>query len=158
MVTTTEGFVRRPRITPPRTPGGEVNIQAPPDVPRVVPGGLLMKLLPVVMVVAVVGMVALMVVTGGRNILTNPLFMMFPLMMLMSMFGMIAAVGRGVGKRAGELNEERKDYFRYLGQLRGQFRPEIRAGARYIAPHGFLQSFGQGFWHDVFLAAGGSQV
>ena len=29
-----------------------------------------------------------MVVTGGRNILTNPLFMMFPLMMLMSMFGM----------------------------------------------------------------------
>ena len=120
MVTTTEGFVRRPRITPPRTPGGEVNIQAPPDVPRVVPGGLLMKLLPVVMVVAVVGMVALMVVTGGRNILTNPLFMMFPLMMLMSMFGMFAAGGRGGGKRAGELNEERKDYFRYLGQLRGQ--------------------------------------
>lgn len=118
MVTTTEGFVRRPRITPPRTPGGEVNIQAPPDVPRVVPGNLLMKLLPIVMIVAVVGMIALMFVTGGRNILSNPLFMMFPLMMLMSMFGMFAAGGRGGGKRAGELNEERKDYFRYLGQMR----------------------------------------
>ncbi|VFA90314.1 Type VII secretion system protein EccCa1 [Gordonia paraffinivorans] len=101
-------------------PGGEVNIQAPPDVPRVVPGNLLVKLLPVVMIVAVVGMIALMMVTGGRNILTNPLFMMFPLMMLMSMFGMFAAGGRGGGKRAAELNEERKDYFRYLGQLRGQ--------------------------------------
>ncbi|TSD96907.1 type VII secretion protein EccCa [Gordonia rubripertincta] len=120
MVTTTEGFVRRPRITPPRMPGGEVNIQAPPDVPRVVPGNLLVKLLPVVMIVAVVGMIALMMVTGGRNILTNPLFMMFPLMMLMSMFGMFAAGGRSGGKRAAELNEERKDYFRYLGQLRGQ--------------------------------------
>ncbi|MBY4574118.1 type VII secretion protein EccC [Gordonia paraffinivorans] len=120
MVATTEGFVRRPRVTPPRMPGGEVNIQAPPDVPRVVPGNLLVKLLPVVMIVAVVGMIALMMVTGGRNILTNPLFMMFPLMMLMSMFGMFAAGGRGGGKRAAELNEERKDYFRYLGQLRGQ--------------------------------------
>ncbi|MGC4934194.1 type VII secretion protein EccCa [Gordonia sp. DT30] len=119
-MTTTDGFVRRPRITPPRTPGGELNIQSPPDVPRVVPGGLLLKLLPVVMVVAVVGMLAMMFATGGRNILTNPLFMMFPLMMLMSMFGMFAAGGRGGGKKAGELNEERKDYFRYLAGLRAQ--------------------------------------
>ncbi|WP_124707756.1 type VII secretion protein EccCa [Gordonia insulae] len=120
MVATTEGFVRRPRITPPRTPGGELNIAPPPDVPRVVPGNMLMKLLPVVMVVAVVGMIAMMFATGGRNILANPLFMMFPLMMLMSMFGMFAAGGRGGGKRAAELNEERKDYFRYLGQTRAQ--------------------------------------
>lgn len=126
-MTTTEGFVRRPRITPPRTPGGELNIQAPPDVPRVVPGNMLMKLLPVVMVVAVVGMIAMMFATGGRNILSNPLFMMFPLMMLMSMFGMFAAGGRGGGKRAAELNEERKDYFRYLGQLRGQVLDTVEA-------------------------------
>ncbi|GAA3726632.1 type VII secretion protein EccCa [Gordonia hankookensis] len=120
MVATTEGFVRRPRITPPRTPGGELNIAPPPDVPRVVPGNMLTKMLPVVMVVAVVGMIAMMFATGGRNILSNPLFMMFPLMMLMSMFGMFAAGGRGGGKRAAELNEERKDYFRYLGQTRTQ--------------------------------------
>ncbi|MDL9938331.1 type VII secretion protein EccCa [Gordonia sp. ABSL1-1] len=120
MVTTTDGFVRRPRITPPRTPGGEVNLQAPPEVPRVVPGNLLLKLLPIVMVVAVIGMVALMFATGGSGMLANPLFMMFPLMMLMSMFGMFAAGGRGGGKRAAELNEERKDYFRYLGQTREQ--------------------------------------
>ncbi|MGW0037103.1 type VII secretion protein EccCa [Gordonia sp. NPDC003376] len=126
-MTTTEGFVRRPRITPPRTPGGELNIAPPPDVPRVVPGGLLMKMLPVVMIVAVVGMLAMMFATGGRNILSNPLFMMFPLMMLMSMFGMFAAGGRGGGKRAAELNEERKDYFRYLGQLRDEVADTARA-------------------------------
>ncbi|RPA12151.1 type VII secretion protein EccCa [Gordonia sp. OPL2] len=128
MVTTTEGFVRRPRITPPRTPGGELNLQPPPDVPRVVPGNMLVKMLPVVMVVAVVGMIAMMFATGGRNILSNPLFMMFPLMMLMSMFGMFAAGGgRGGGKRAAELNEERKDYFRYLGQTREQVLETVEA-------------------------------
>ncbi|WP_076477403.1 type VII secretion protein EccCa [Williamsia sterculiae] len=115
---TTEGFVRRPRISPPRTPGGELNVQPPPEVPRVVPGNMLMKLLPLVMVVAVVGMIALLFLNGGRNVLSNPLFLMFPLMMLMSMVGMFAGGGRGGGKRAAELNEERKDYFRYLGQIR----------------------------------------
>lgn len=125
LVSTTEGFVRRARIAAPRTPGGELSIAPPPDVPRVVPGNLLMKLLPVVMIVAVIGMLALMFATGGRNILSNPLFMMFPLMMLMSMFGMFAASGRGGGKRAAELNEERKDYFRYLGQLREQVRDTV---------------------------------
>ncbi|MGK9270261.1 type VII secretion protein EccCa [Williamsia muralis] len=117
---TTEGFVRRARVPAPRAPGGEVNIQVPPDVPRVVPGSLLMKMMPVVMVVAVVGMISMMVVTGGRNMLSNPLFMMFPMMMLMSMFGMYAGSGNRGGKRAAELNEERKDYFRYLCQVRDE--------------------------------------
>lgn len=126
-VVTTEGFVRRPRIAAPQIPGGEVDIQAPPEVPRVVPGNVLMRLLPIVMVVAVVGMLALMFVTGGRSILSNPLFMMFPLMMLMSMFGMVASGGRGGGKRAAELNEDRKDYFRYLGQLRSQVADTVTA-------------------------------
>lgn len=127
LAVTTEGFVRRARITPPRTPGGELAIAPPPDVPRVVPGGMLMKLLPVVMIVAVIGMIAMMFATGGRSILSNPLFMMFPLMMVMSMMGMFAAGGRGGGKRAAELNEERKDYFRYLGQLRTQVLDTVEA-------------------------------
>ncbi|MFT4127438.1 MAG: type VII secretion protein EccCa, partial [Gordonia sp. (in: high G+C Gram-positive bacteria)] len=126
-MSSTEGFVRRPRITPPRAPGGELNIQAPPDIPRVVPGGLVMKLLPVVMVVAMLGMVGLLFATGGRSILSNPLFLMFPMMMVMSMVGMFAAGGRGGGKRAAELDEERKDYFRYLGSLRTQVDDTARA-------------------------------
>ncbi|MBF6351419.1 type VII secretion protein EccCa [Nocardia flavorosea] len=114
-----EGFVRQARIAPPRAPGGDLVLNPPPELPRPVPGKLLMKLLPVVMIVAVVGMIALMFATGGRGVLSNPLMMMFPMMMLISVVGMFAGgMGRGGAKGAAELNEDRKDYFRYLSQLR----------------------------------------
>lgn len=115
----TEGFVRRLRVAPPRMPGGEVNLQPPPDVPRVLPGKLFMKLMPLVMVVAVVGMIALMVTVGGRDLTRNPMFLMYPMMMVMAMVGMLTGgVGGRSGKAAAELNEERKDYFSYLAALR----------------------------------------
>ncbi|QIS17819.1 type VII secretion protein EccCa [Nocardia terpenica] len=118
----TEGFVRRPRIAPPRSPGGEVALTPPPEASRAVPMPLLLKLMPVVMIVAVVGMLAMMVMMG-RQIFANPMTMMFPMMMIMSMVGMFAGFGRGGGpKSAGELNEERKDYFRYLEQIRRDVR------------------------------------
>ncbi|BBY46752.1 putative FtsK/SpoIIIE family protein (plasmid) [Mycolicibacterium arabiense] len=100
-------------------PGGEVTLQAPPEVSRVVPGSLLTKLMPVVMIVAVVGMIALMVTVGGRDLTRNPTFLIFPMMMVMSMAGMFASGGGRGGKAAAELNEERKDYFSYLADLRG---------------------------------------
>ncbi|MFB8002185.1 type VII secretion protein EccCa [Nocardia sp. NPDC056000] len=116
----TEGFVRRPRIAPPRAPGGEMALTPPPEIPRAVPGNLLSKLMPVVMVVAMVGMIAMMAMMG-RSILTNPMMMMFPMMMIMSMAGMFMGQRSGA-KSAGELNEERKDYFRYLDQTRREVR------------------------------------
>lgn len=114
----TQGFVRRTRVPVPRMPGGEVNLQAPPEVPRVVPGNLFMRLLPVVMVVAVIGMIALMFSVGGRAMASNPMMMMFPMMMVLSMVGMFMGGAGRTGKAAAELNEERKDYFRYLANLR----------------------------------------
>jgi len=119
---TTEGFVRRPRIAPPAMPGGDVPIQAPPEVPRVIPPNVLARMMPVVMVVAVIGMVALMIATGGKSLLSNPLMLMFPMMMLMSMIGMFAGRGSTGGKKAAELNEDRKDYLRYLSQTRIEVR------------------------------------
>lgn len=113
-----DGFVRRQRISPPRMPGGEVNLQPPPEVPRVIPGNLLMKLMPFMMIVAVVGMIALMVTVGGRDMTKNPMFLIFPMMMIMSMAGMFMGGGQRQGKAAAELNEERKDYFSYLAGLR----------------------------------------
>ncbi|WP_329412284.1 type VII secretion protein EccCa [Nocardia vinacea] len=119
---TTEGFVRRPRIAPPRPPGGDITLSAPPEVARPIPAPLLVKLMPVVMVVAVVGMIAMMAMMG-RSLLSNPFMMMFPLMMIMSMVGMMAGLrGSGGQKRPAELNEERKDYFRYLDQIRKDVR------------------------------------
>ncbi|MGA9871143.1 MAG: type VII secretion protein EccCa [Rhodococcus sp. (in: high G+C Gram-positive bacteria)] len=109
-------FVRGARRAVPRTPGGEVSLQAPPEIPRVVPGNLLTKLMPVVMVAAMVGMVALMFTSGMA---ANPMMLMFPAMMVVSMLGMVAGGGRGGGARTAEANEDRKDYLRYLDQLRG---------------------------------------
>ena len=115
----TQGFVRRLRVAPPRMPGGEVNLQAPPEVPRVIPGKLFMKLMPFVMIVAVVGMIALMVTVGGRDLTRNPMFLIYPMMMMMAMVGMLTGgIGGRSGKAAAELNEERKDYFSYLAALR----------------------------------------
>ncbi|MEZ0363597.1 type VII secretion protein EccCa [Mycobacterium sp. pUA109] len=116
----TEPFPRRLRVSLPRMPGGEVNLQPPPEVPRVIPGNLLMKLMPFVMIVAVVGMIALMVTVGGRDLTKNPMFLVFPMMMIMSMAGMFMGGGGRQGKAAAELNEERKDYFSYLANLRDE--------------------------------------
>ncbi|MFE3188684.1 type VII secretion protein EccCa [Nocardia sp. NPDC059240] len=116
----TEGFVRRPRIAPPRAPGGEMALTAPPEIPRAVSAPLMQKLMPVVMIVAMIGMMAMMAMMG-RSMLTNPYMMMMPLMMLMGMGGMLMGQ-RGSGKSAAELNEERKDYFRYLDQTRREVR------------------------------------
>ncbi|WP_415651019.1 hypothetical protein, partial [Rhodococcus qingshengii] len=38
-------FARRARRESPRTPGGEVTLQPPPEIPRVTPGNLLTKLI-----------------------------------------------------------------------------------------------------------------
>ncbi|MBB5167567.1 type VII secretion protein EccCa [Mycobacterium sp. AZCC_0083] len=113
-----QGFVRRLRVAPPRMPGGEVSLQAPPEVPRIISGNLLMKLMPIVMLVAVIGIIALMVTLGGRDLTSNPMFLIFPVMMLMSMAGMFMGGAGKPGKAAAELNEERKDFFSYLANLR----------------------------------------
>jgi DNA segregation ATPase FtsK/SpoIIIE, S-DNA-T family len=99
-------------------PGGEVSLQSPPEVPRVIPGNVLMRMMPFVMIVAVVGMIALMVTVGGRDLTKNPMFLIFPMMMIMSMAGMFMGGGGRAGKASAELNEERKDYFSYLANLR----------------------------------------
>ncbi|MGV9735993.1 type VII secretion protein EccCa [Rhodococcus aetherivorans] len=108
-------FVRRPRREVPRVPAGEVRMQAPPEIPRSSPGNLLAKLLPVVMVAAMIGMVALMF---GSGMARSPMSLVFPLMMIVSMVGMLAGGGRGGGAKAAEADEDRKDYLRYLDQLR----------------------------------------
>lgn len=107
-------FSRKTRSEVPRVPGGEVNLQAPPEIPKIVPGNLLTKLLPLVMVVAMLGMVALMFTSGMAS---NPMTLLFPVMMVVSMLGMLAG-GRGGTARSAEANEDRKDYLRYLDQLR----------------------------------------
>ncbi|WP_341257831.1 hypothetical protein [Gordonia malaquae] len=123
----TIGHRRRPRAARPVVPVSDLQIAPPPELARAVPQSLLLRLLPAVMVVAVIGMISMMAVTGGRTAFANPLFLMFPLMMLMSMVGMVASGGRGGPARAAEVNEDRKDYLRHLTQVRSRADTVMRA-------------------------------
>lgn len=100
-----------------------------------VPGNIVQKLLPVVMIVAVLGMVAFLFTSEGTR--DNPIFLLFPIMMLVSTIGMFAGGGRGGGQRKAEMNEDRKDYLRYLGQMRERARQaaeEQRAALEWSHP------------------------
>jgi DNA segregation ATPase FtsK/SpoIIIE, S-DNA-T family len=113
-------FKRLPRLAAPRRPGGEVHLEPPPEVPRVIPGNIVMKLLPGVMIVGSLGMMAFMFTAGGGP---NPTSIMMGGMMLMGSVGMVAGgAGRGGGAKKAEMNEDRKDYLRYLGQMRERAR------------------------------------
>jgi len=127
-------FRRSPRLAAPKMPGGEVHLEPPPEVPRVIPGNIVQKTLPAVMIVAVLGMVAYAFTTGDGK--SNPLFLMFPIMMVVSTVGMFAGGGRG-GQAKAEMNEDRKDYLRYLGQMRERAREaaqEQRAALEWSHP------------------------
>ncbi|HEX6357050.1 type VII secretion protein EccCa [Actinophytocola sp.] len=128
-------FKRSPRLAAPRQPGGEVHLEPPPEVPRVIPGNILMKLMPAVMVVAMLGMMALMFTAGGA-LGRNPVTLLFPMMMMFSMVGMFGQ-NRGGGQKKAEMNEDRKDYLRYLGQMRDRAREaslDQRAALEWVHP------------------------
>ncbi|MEJ2868323.1 type VII secretion protein EccCa [Actinomycetospora sp. OC33-EN08] len=122
---------RGPRGPAPVVPGGELAIEAPPEEPRIVPAGLLGRLLPLVMVLASVGFV---VVLG----IDNPTSWLFGGMIALSTLGMVAGgFSRGGAARRAEADAERADYLRYLAQLRRRTRSiaaEQRAGLAWTHP------------------------
>ena len=104
--------VARPHreLQPP--PASELALQAPPEPEKVVPGGILMRLLPLVMLAGSLGFI---VVLGVRN----PTSWLFGGMFAISTLGMMATGGgRGGAARASTIDEGRRDYLRYLGQMR----------------------------------------
>ncbi|HJT91519.1 MAG TPA: type VII secretion protein EccCa, partial [Mycobacterium sp.] len=105
-------FTREPRLPAPPIRTGEIALEAPPEVPKAVPANPLARLLPVAMIVATIGMMALYVTSGGAA-MRNPMFMFFPAMMLMSVVGTLAFSARGTNRTA-EINEDRRDYLRYI--------------------------------------------
>ncbi|MBQ6641496.1 MAG: type VII secretion protein EccCa [Saccharopolyspora sp.] len=126
-------FKRMPRLAAPRPPGGEVHLEPPPEIPRVIPGNIVQKVLPGVMIVASLGMMAFML----QRAKDNPMMMMMPMMMLVSTVGMMAGGGREGGQKKAEMNEDRKDYLRYLGQMRERAREaadEQRLAREWVHP------------------------
>ena len=107
-------FLSEKRLPAPSVPDGEVHIRRPPEVPVAEPAGPLARLLPVVMLVAVGGMVVLYLNSpsgSGASASRNPMYLIFPVMMVVSVLGTLAHTARG---RTAELNAGRRDYLRYL--------------------------------------------
>lgn len=99
----------REREPAPPLPSGQLVAEAVPEAVKPQPVPLLRALMPVIMIVAVVAMVGLMVLSGGS---LNPMMMVFPLMMGMSMLMMFSP-------QPGEDTDElRRTYLRHLGSLR----------------------------------------
>ncbi|MDT5067590.1 MAG: segregation ATPase FtsK/SpoIIIE, family [Mycobacterium sp.] len=106
-------FVCAPRLAAPQLDDGDIVVDAPPEVPRPAPANPLTWLMPAAMLVAALGM-ALLYFTSGTS--RSPMFMLFPVMMLVSVVGSLAYGARGT-RRTGELDQDRREYLRYLDAL-----------------------------------------
>lgn len=93
---------------------GHLVVRNPPDPPAQTPVNPLARLMPLAMLVAMVGMVALYLNAAPTP--RNPMFMLFPAMMVLSLIGTLAYGGRGNGRNA-ELDQQRAVYLRYLDDL-----------------------------------------
>ncbi|GGL56149.1 type VII secretion protein EccCa [Planomonospora parontospora] len=112
--------VRRPeRRPPPKPPRGEILLESPPEIPEVQSQGFagVMTYLPMLAGGAAMG---LMFTAGGN---TNPVMYVASGLFALSMVGMtMGQLGRQAGERKSRLNGLRRDYFRYLSQVRKRVR------------------------------------
>lgn len=121
---------RGPRLTP-----GEINVTPPDDLGVEIPPSGIQKILPYVMGGGMLGMIAIMIFTGIRQL--SPYMLMMPLMMVMGTVGFMAGGGPG-GKKVPEINADRKEYLRYLAGLRTRVTSSASAQVaffNYHAPH-----------------------
>ncbi|MDN5857734.1 MAG: type VII secretion protein EccCa [Pseudonocardia sp.] len=117
--------LRRPARKQPSPPSGELVLEPPPEPERVVPPSMLARLMPLMMLVGAVAFIAM----GPQN----PMNWMFGGMFALSTVGMLATgAGRGGGSRTADIDEDRRDYLRYLDNVRARVR-EIAARQRATA-------------------------
>jgi len=126
-------FEARRRLPSPVTRKGSISIEAPPELPRVIPPSLLRRALPVVIVLLIVGMIVAMVATGMRLISPQTLF--FPFVLLLAATAFFR--GGDNKSRTEEVDAERADYLRYLSVVRDNIRGQAaaqRAAAEWSHP------------------------
>ncbi|GAA4217833.1 type VII secretion protein EccCa [Actinocatenispora rupis] len=125
-------------------PKGELALEAPPEVPEQLPRGVgqLLMLLPML---AGAGAMA-MLYTGRGGTLSYVAGGLFGVSMLGMFFGSMSGLGQD---RAAQLDAERRDYLRYLGQMRRRAR---RAAAQQRAALIWAHPAPDALWS---VAAGG---
>lgn len=102
-------------VAPPRISRDEIEVPAPKEIEEGEPASKLRTIgVPALMVVVLAGMVALMLRSGRFN----PMFLMFPLIMLMGMGSMMFGQSGGGGTSRAQLLSDRKAQTRGLGTTR----------------------------------------
>ncbi|WP_390624208.1 hypothetical protein [Fodinicola feengrottensis] len=99
-------------------PRGEILLESPPELPEVLPKGLgrLLMILP-----AIAGVGAVAFLYAGRG--GGPVTYIAGGLLGVSMIGaFLGGAGGGGAQEKAELNAERRDYMRYLAQIRRQVR------------------------------------
>jgi hypothetical protein len=116
---TTRPFVPSAREPAPEAGGGKIAVDAPIAAPVPPPRSIWAIVLPIGLIVGVVGFIVAMYVSGQRSLANG--FVIFPLIMLMSMGGMLFR-GRGAAQRMpwSQLEQYRREYFARLDEVRGE--------------------------------------
>lgn len=123
----TPNIKKGPRLTP-----GEINVTPPDDLGIDIPPSGMQKAMPWVMGGCMLGMIAIMIFTGVRQL--SPYMLMMPLMMVMGTVGFMASGGSG-GKKVPEINADRKEYLRYLAGLRTRVTSSASAQVAFFSYH-----------------------
>ncbi len=111
-------FRRPPRRPGPQLPRGELLLESPPEVPENLPRGL-GQMLMILPMVCGVGAMAFLYAGHGGGMVTWVAGGLFGV----SMLGMAAGtMGSGGGERKARLDADRRDYMRYLAQVRRRAR------------------------------------
>jgi len=109
---------RSERRQPPQMPRGEILLESPPELPEVVTNSF-QNVLQYLPMAAGSGAMVFMFMNPNANVLQMVAGGMFAL----SMVGMIfSQLGQNSGERKMKLNSARRDYLRYLGQVRAKVR------------------------------------
>ena len=111
-------FRRPPRQPGPQLPRGELVLESPPELPEQLPRGI-GQLLMVLPMVCGVGAMAFLYAGRGGGMITYVAGGLFGVSMLGMAF---ASVGTGGGQKKAEVDAERRDYMRYLAQMRRRAR------------------------------------
>ncbi len=120
----TELFRRPARRRGPVEPRGEIVLESPPELPETVSGGGAGQALTYLPMLAGAGATGLFVSGGGGS----PLTYVASGMMGLSMVGMAAGgMGRNSGEKRRRLDGDRRDYQRYLQQVRLRVRKAAEA-------------------------------
>jgi DNA segregation ATPase FtsK/SpoIIIE, S-DNA-T family len=111
---------RTERHDPPELPAGEIRLESPPEIPEAAPESFRQTLMYLPMVAMMVGMGSMF---AGSASSSSPILYVGGGAMALGMGGMmLSQTGRGRGERNVKLNGQRRDYLRYLDQVRRKVR------------------------------------